>query len=57
MIDCTITENYFKEKARMCENIVCKDCIFDGYRYVPCVVDVIQKCVDAVQAWSDAHPI
>lgn len=56
MIDCKITENYLKEKKRMCRDRRCDDCILDGNCIASEIYD-FQKNIDTVQKWSDTHPI
>lgn len=64
MIDCKITKNYLREKARMsgeCE-ISCRNCPLwtEDREYTNCKSDYSEYSVEAiaiVQAWSDAHPV
>lgn len=69
MIDCSRTENYFKEKARMLKSsdnyictISCTGCPFSTTNngvYVDCrrfEVLHIEKAVAIVQKWSNEHP-
>lgn len=63
MIDCSITENYFSEKKRMCDTLKsCSKCDFfhteTGHLYE---CDMFQKkftskSIAIVQEWSNAHP-
>lgn len=65
-IDCNITENYLKEKARMiesCKKADCSGCVF--YNNRPCPTEFFQcdgdipnpdGAIKFVQQWSDAHP-
>lgn len=71
MIDCTKTENYFAEKARMtkrtkkglCE-ISCSDCPLynenngtsEGLSCGCLEMHYPEKAIEIVQKWSDAHP-
>lgn len=58
-VDCSITENYFKEKNRLCEN--CDSCIFnfkEGQQAFGCnFLENInpELAIETVQKWSDEH--
>ena len=60
-MDCKITENYFKEKARMTENcrVSCGNCLlFDSV--VSCLELELKEpksAISIVQKWSDEHPV
>lgn len=67
-IDCSKTENYIKERARMtkvknrngCCNIECKDCLLsyqNGTTLYCSEFDNPKETISAVQKWSDEHPI
>lgn len=64
-IDCSVTENYLREKARMTKNcgIRCIECPFHGTntgREIPCGEFEINYPVEAiaiVQKWSDEHHV
>ena len=69
-IDCSITENYFKEKTRMtqvndkgCCSITCCDCPLSYYRNgTDRGCDSYERtfpkeAIAIVQKWSDEHPI
>lgn len=62
MIDCKLTENYFKEKQRMCENSKCKDCLMrrlNSDKNVFCEQfekHNIKAAINIVQKWSNKHP-
>lgn len=62
MIDCKLTENYFKEKQRMCENSKCKDCLMrrlNSDKNVFCEQfekHNIKAAINILQKWSDEHP-
>ena len=62
MIDCKKTENYLKERKRMCERNQCDECSLgsnsNGTRktcrvFENCYPD---KVIEIVQKWSNAHP-
>ncbi len=67
-IDCSNTENYFKEKARMvkfdftsvCCSINCKDCSLDNQDDTLTCAELEynhpDKAVALVQKWSDENP-
>lgn len=64
MIDCSITENYLKERARataMCGTTCC-DCPLSNKKTQTldgCIVfqaDHPKKAIAVVQKWSDEHP-
>lgn len=64
MIDCSETENYLKERNRMCKRFLkecedCSDCSF--YNHYGCErLDLErtepEKAIEIVQKWSDEHP-
>lgn len=62
MIDCEITENFLREKYRMCKSVECKQCKLSYsnngiklgcWSYSGIFPDEIIKIV---QQWSDSHP-
>ena len=62
MIDCKKTENYLKERKRMCERNQCDECSLgsnsNGTKktcrvFENCYPD---KAMEIVQKWSDEHP-
>lgn len=63
-MDCKITENYLREKERMCASTnLCKKCGLceKGNENSACPCAHFQKeyptkAIAIVQAWSDAHP-
>jgi len=64
-INCSITENYFKEKTRMTKSCtICKDldCNLgstnNGTKHGCRNLEILQPetAVEIVQAWSDTHP-
>jgi len=57
-IDCSITENYLKEKARMtdCCSIDCRECGLSNLCIWEDIKGNEKDAVDVVQAWSDANP-
>ena len=68
-INCSITENYFKEKARMTQvddegkcKVGCNKCLFNGInnkKELPCCDFenlYPQEAIATVQKWSDEHP-
>lgn len=64
MIDCNITENYLREKARMIDgcHIGCGKCPFDpnnnGTGTHCSLLESVhpKKAIEIVQKWSDEHP-
>ena len=60
-IDCSITENYLKEKARMCMNCYdgCPLSMSNNGSNAPCY-SFIKICpivsIGVIQQWSDANP-
>lgn len=58
-IDCTKTENYLKEKYRMCGTFRCYDCDFrkDNIDCKEFQRKNILRAIDIVQKWSDEHPL
>lgn len=64
-IDCSITENYLREKARMTEgcNINCCSCILgvnENGKGVSCYkfeAEYLAEAIALVQKWSDEHPV
>lgn len=60
MIDCRKTENFIKEKERICQyykDTGCTFCILN--RNMSCsdfIVQCPQKAIEIVQKWSDEHP-
>lgn len=69
MIDCSRTENYFKEKARMTKKrkygvckLKCTDCplsVKNNGTGVSCEsleIHYPKKAVEIIQKWSDEHP-
>lgn len=64
-IDCSITENYLREKTRMTKNcgIRCIECPFHGTntgREIPCgefEINYPAEAIAIVQKWSDEHPV
>ncbi|MEF9984538.1 MAG: hypothetical protein RR806_05110 [Oscillospiraceae bacterium] len=57
MIDCRITENYLKEKLRMCKSIICKDCPLGKCECDETNLKIsMQECIEIIQKWSDVHP-
>lgn len=59
MIDCNITANYHKERARMTNScrILCRDCPLNST--LSCFtfeVNSSEKAIEIVQKWSDEHP-
>jgi len=60
-IDCSITDNYLKEKIRMCKNCYdgCPLSMCNNGSNAPCdsfVKIVPTLAIDVVQNWSDANP-
>ena len=62
MIDCKKTENYLKERKRMCERNQCDECSLGSKSngtYKTCRVfenDYPSEAMKIVQKWSDEHP-
>jgi hypothetical protein len=63
-VDCSITENYINEKARMTESCTgCNTCplaLNSNDRHISCRVyeaAYADKAIAIVQEWSDEHPI
>lgn len=66
--DCSMTENYLKEKARMTKDcqIACMNCPLrktgheeDFYSTILCkgnIKEYIEEVIAIVQQWSDEHP-
>lgn len=60
MINCSRTENFIKEKERLCQyykDTGCTFCILN--RNMSCddfIVQCPQKAIEIVQKWSDKHP-
>lgn len=60
MIDCRSTENFIKEKERLCQyykDTGCTFCILN--RNMSCsdfIVQCPQKAIEIVQRWSNEHP-
>ena len=46
-IDCSITENYLKERYRMEKSLIGRE-LNEGY--------TVSRDIESMQAWSDAHP-
>lgn len=64
MLDCSITENYLKEKGRMTDEcICCGSCPFNlsnNKRGISCArfeVRFTYQSIQIVQKWSDEHPL
>ncbi len=63
-MNCSITENYFAEKARMTENcrIACVNCplsVYNNGEKITCTryeTKYIDRAMEIVQKWSDEHP-
>ena len=59
-IDCSITENYLKEKRRMCKALGCKDCEIAKEKIHLWCREYCEKypknAIALVQKWSDEHP-
>lgn len=59
-MDCRNTENFIKQKERLCQyykDTGCNFCVLD--RNMPCsdfIVQCPQKAIEIVQKWSDKHP-
>ena len=62
MIDCKKTENYLKERRRMCERNQCDECSLGSNSngtYKPCRVfenDYPSTAIGLVQKWSNENP-
>lgn len=69
-IDCSITENYLKEKARMTKpgygdscNIDCRNCPLSDYNNLANIgCSKFEKfypkeAISIIQKWSDEHPL
>ena len=68
-IDCSITENYLKEKARMTKSVLkgctitCRECPLSDYNnpeHIGCgwfEKRYPKEAISIVQKWSDEHPI
>ena len=57
-IDCNITENFFKERKRMCNTVTCSKCPLRT-PYDDCADIVVfhhDKAMEIIQKWSDEHP-
>lgn len=60
MINCKNTEDFIKEKERLCQYYTdtgCTFCVLD--RNMSCsdfIVQCPQKAIEIVQKWSDRHP-
>lgn len=57
-IDCNITENFFKERKRMCDSLTCSNCPLHSPldNCADIVVFHYDKAMEIVQKWSDEHP-
>lgn len=62
-MDCSKTENYLKEKRRMCETVkYCEECPFydieekDCFNYSSIKQISPKEAIAVVQNWSDEHP-
>lgn len=62
-MDCSKTENYLKEKRRMCETVKhCDECPFYDIEEMDCFsINSIKRigtkeAIATVQKWSDEHP-
>lgn len=61
-IDCNITENYFKEKTRLCKEYRCSTCPLNkdmpsyAHRCFTREMKNIEEAIAIVQKWSDEHP-
>ena len=58
-IDCNITENFFKERKRMCDTLKCSKCPLRT-PYDDCADIVVyhhDKAMEIIQKWSDEHPV
>lgn len=61
-IDCSITRNFLQEIRRLCDSYShCEDeCILFDCDKEECLCTAIwniEKVIEIVQKWSDAHPI
>lgn len=64
MIDCTKTEDFFKEVHRLCDSFGCASCPLSKYNnddaisLCPDVIDSknVCKAITIVQKWSNEHP-
>lgn len=63
MIDCSKTENFIKEKERLCQyynDIGCSSCVLDrnikGLSCCDFIVQQPKKAIEVVQKWSDENP-
>ena len=62
-IDCNITENYFKEKTRLCKEYRCSTCPLNkdmpsyAQRCFTREMKNIEEAIAIVQKWSDEHPV
>ena len=57
-IDCNLTENFFKERSRMCSTVTCSECPLH-HPYDNCADIVVfhhDRAMEIVQKWSDEHP-
>lgn len=58
-VDCSITENFIKERIRICTTQVnCSDCLLkfpNGVCYSHGTIPDIAKTIKTVQKWSDEH--
>ena len=57
-VDCSITENFFKERSRMCSTVTCSECPLH-HPYDNCENIVVfhhDKAMEIIQKWSDEHP-
>lgn len=62
MIDCKLTNNYFKEKQRMCDTIKCKDCLLRKLNDNDVFCEQFEKyningAIGIVQKWSNRNPL
>ena len=61
-MDFTKTENYLKEKYRICKKTKCSECPLSSYnngKNIPCdnfQTTHTKKAIEIVQKWSDEHP-
>ncbi len=64
-IDCSITKNYLKEKARMTKNCIissCNNCPLSSinnseeYSCFDFEIKYTEMAIEIVQKWSDEHP-
>lgn len=66
-VDCSVTVNYARERARMCKyhttRVKCHECPMgsshNGTNYnCECLLfECPQKAIEIVQKWSDEHPV